>query len=353
MGKIEVLGKWNLQTADWSTQITEKQRGRSSSIGVYEDIIVNPTEGINYIIIALGSRVEDHSKDYATIKEKEISVNKIISYFSKQNKNIAIRTFLMDADAPIKEDAKLIANYIDSLANQETTSTINLIGVSKCGTMSFYVPKFFTSPKSYKKTNIYTIASPFTGTKMASPKIFYPEVRKLISSIIGDTKLTEQIYQKLISIYEGISSNSHMDYDIAIPGGVPEEKSSIYDESFIRDIFTEENIAAVERLNSYQNFITGIDKKTLPEAIKTGNTTGVGLCIIDKLFFEETSDGLVPTKEQHKVEEVLTGNNFKTHTLTSAHHDVIGTPRQLNEVLWNVTDTIEEQEERKIYSKKA
>lgn len=352
MGKIEVLGKWNLKTADWSTQITDKQRGRASSLGVYEDIIVNPNEGINYIIIALGSRVEDHSNDYLTIKEKEISVNKIISYFSKQNKNIAIRTFLMDADAPIKEDAKLIANYIDTLASKETTSTINLIGVSKCGTMSFYVPKYFTSPKSYQKTNVYTIASPFTGTKMASPKIFYPEVKELIKKVTCTTKLTDQIYQKLVSIYEGISSNSHMDYDIAIPGGVPEEKSSIYDETFIRDIFNQENIDAVERLNSYQNFITGIDRKTLPEAIATANTTGIGLCVIDKLFFDEQSDGLVPTKEQHKVEDVLSGNNFKVHTLASAHHDVIGTSRQLNEVLWNVTDTIEEQQDRKIYTKK-
>lgn len=351
MGKIEVLGKWNLQTSDWTTQITEQQRGRSSSLGVYEDIINNPNEGINYIIIALGSRVEDHSKDYFTIKEKEISINKILSYFSKQNKNIAIRTFLMDADAPIKEDAKLIAKYIDTLANHEKTSTINLIGVSKCGTMSFYVPKYFTSPNSYKKTNIYTIASPFTGTKMASPKIFYPEVRTLISKITGDTKLTEQIYRKLISIYEGISSNSHMDYDIAIPGGVTEDKLEIYDETFIRDIFSQDNISAVERLNSYQNFITGIDKNTLSEAILTGNTTGIGLCVMDKLFFDEQSDGLVPTAQQHKVEEVLESNNFKTHKLESTHHDVIGSNRPLHEVLWSVNDTIEEQEDRKIYVK--
>ena len=38
---------------------------------VFEDIINNPNEGINYIIIALGSRVEDHSKDYYIIKEKQ------------------------------------------------------------------------------------------------------------------------------------------------------------------------------------------------------------------------------------------------------------------------------------------
>ena len=351
MGKIEVLGKWDLETSDWTTQITKQQRGRSSSLGIYEDIINNPKEGINYIIIALGSRVEDHSKDYYTIKEKEISINKIISYFSKQNKNIAIRTFLMDADAPIKEDAKLMAQYIDSLANQDKTSTINLIGVSKCGTMSFYVPKYFTSPNSYKKTNVYTIASPFAGTKMASPKIFYPEVKALISKITGDTKLTEQIYRKLISIYEGVSSNSHMDYDIAMPGGLTEDKSEKYDETFIKNIFSQDNISAVERLNSYHNFITGIDRKTLPEAIVTGNATGIGLCVMDELFFEEQSDGLVPTAQQHIVEGELDMKNFRTHKLESTHHDVIGSNRPLHEVLWNVNDTIEEQEDRKIYVK--
>ena len=68
-------------------------------------------------------------------------------------------------------------------------------------------------------------------------------------------------------------------------------------------------------------------------------------------FFEEQSDGLVPTAQQHIVEGVLDMKNFRTYKLESTHHDVIGSNRPLHEVLWNVNDTIEEQEDRKIYVK--
>lgn len=343
MGKIELLGKWNLEQETWQQDITNKQRGRSSAIGTYEDIINDPNEGINYIIIALGSRVEDHSKNYFDIKESQISVDKFLSYFSNRNNNIAIRTFLMDADAPIKEDAKLIARYIDELATKDTTASINLLGVSKCGTMAFYVPKYFNRLASFHKTNVYTIASPFNGTKMASPKIFYPEVKKLITSKIGDTKFAETVYRKLISVYEGISSNSHMDYDIAMPGGISEDKAHIYDPTFIRDIFNSDNVNAVRRLNSYQNFITGIDGNTLKEAIATANVTGVGLCLLDSLCFDEQSDGLVMTSSQHLVEEHLPDEKITTHRLKSTHHSVFSNERAINEIMYSVNKTIEAQ----------
>ena len=343
MGTIETLGKWNLETSTWIKSVKNEDRGRSSAIGTYEDIITTPNEPIHYILIALGSRVEDHSRDFFNIKETEISVNKFISYFSNKNKNVAIRTFLMDADAPIREDAKIISQYIDNLSKQDQIASINLLGVSKCGTMSFYVPKYFERLSSFTKTNIFTIASPWDGTKMASPKIFYPEVKRLIKSKFGNTKLADTIYNGLISIYEGVSSNSHMDYDIAIQNGVPKEKEHVYDETFIKNIFNDDNKSAIQRINSYHNLITGIDEKTIKEAILTGNVTGIGLCILHELFFEEQSDGLVKTSSQHLVEEHIPKEKIKTHHLYSTHHSVIGTDRALNDIMFVVNDTIDEQ----------
>ena len=96
--------------------------------------------------------------------------------------------------------------------------------------MCFYLPNFFTKPITFSKTNIFNVAAPYDGTKMASPLVFYPEVKKVITSKIHNETLANSIYNKLINLYESISSNSHMDYDIAMIGGIPESKKHVYDE---------------------------------------------------------------------------------------------------------------------------
>lgn len=70
MGKINVIGKWNLEKYQWQLNPNEKEYGRSFAMATY-DKVINNTGKIDYIIIAQGSRVEDHSKDYQTINEKK------------------------------------------------------------------------------------------------------------------------------------------------------------------------------------------------------------------------------------------------------------------------------------------
>ena len=284
MGIITSYGKWNLDKNEWCYLPEHREIGRSFAFADYEKIINNENSSIDYVILAYGTRVEDDSKDFINIKESKRGIDKVISYFKQLNKNIVIKLFLMDADAPIIENAKMLAMYIDNLSLLTSTNSVNLLGLSKGGAMSFNVPKYFKKKSSFVKTNIYTIATPFTGTKLASPGIFYPEVKKIVTSKLGDTQLSNLVYRNLISIYEGISSNSHMDYDIAMLGGIPEEKSQFYDETLIRDMFSSDNLNAISRLNAYKNLVTGIDDKTLNESIRTLNLTGIGLCILDDLL---------------------------------------------------------------------
>ena len=93
----------------------------------------------HYIIIANGSRVEDHSKDFINIKESKLRIDNVLTHYKKKNGNYIIKTFLMDADAPIVEDAKLFAKYIDILADRDNTSSINIINLSK---LKFFSPKY-------------------------------------------------------------------------------------------------------------------------------------------------------------------------------------------------------------------
>ncbi len=349
MGKIEVIGKWNLKENNWQEESLDIAKGRSFAFANYETIVNGDDDKIDYIIFAHGSRVEDHSRDFVNIKESKAGVNNIINYFKSSKKNIVIKLFLMDADAPIKEDAKLLAKYIDSLSLLPNTNSVNLMGLSKCGAMSFYVPKYFETLESFRKTNIYTVAAPFEGTKLASPKIFYPEVRALVKSKLGDNKLSALVAKEIISIYEGVSSNSHMDYDIAMQGGIPETKLHLYDETLIKDIFSSDNIDAILKVNSYKNLVTGIDDKTLSEALRTMNFAGIGLCLLDDWFFDKKSDGMVMTSSQRLVESKMPIKDFRSHILTSAHHDVSGNPRIASDISHIIEDTIDEQNDREKY----
>ncbi len=348
MGKIDVYGKWDLNESKWISP-SAMQYGRSFAVAGYENIINNVAKKVNYIIIANGSRVEDHSKDYREIKEKEVRIDNILSYFGRKNENYAVKLFLMDADAPIIEDAKLFAKYIEYLAKDTNTNSINVIGLSKCAIMSFYTPQFFRNKRTYDMTNIYNVAAPYEGTKLASPLVFYPEIDDFVAGIIPNEELAKHVSNGLVKFYESVSSNSHMDYDIAIPGGIPAEKAAVYDANFIKNVFSETNINAIKRLNYFRNILTGIDEKTLKEAIKTGNLVGIGLCLLDKYFFQGKSDGMVYRDSQKKVDSVL---NINSYELKSTHHDVNSNLRAVNELLGIVDETISESDEKKTFYKR-
>lgn len=352
MGIINVYGKWDLKKNDWNTNFSYHDRGRAFAIARYEEIINNINDGVDYVILAYGTRVEDHSKDYINIKESINGIDKVISYFKNKNKNIIVELFLMDADAPILEDARKLANYIDSLSSLSTTNSVNLIGLSKCGAMVFNIPKYFRNSSSYSKTNVYTIASPFTGTKLASPGIFYPEVERKIVSIFGNNRMSKLVYDGLISAYESVSSNSHMDYDIAMLGGISDDKLKLYDDSLIKNMFFKDNIDAIKRVAKYRNLVTGIDDKTFGEAVRTLNFNGIGLCILNDMFFDGKSDGMVGVCAQREVESYYEDINFKSDILVSSHHDVASCDRVFNDILYIVDDTIDEYNDKVKYRKK-
>jgi len=349
MGIIDVKWKWDLNKNDWSENLDYNSRGRAFAFVNYEEIINNVNEGIDYLIFAYGTRVEDCSKYFLTVRDSYMGIEKVISYFKKLNKNIVVSLFLMDADAPIVEDAKKVAQYIDNLSMLSNTNSVNLVGVSKCGAMLFNTPKFFKRESSFRKTNVYTVATPFTGTKLASPSIFYPEVEKLITSKLGKNKLSGMVYRELINIYEGVSSNSHMDYDIAMLGGITGDKLKLYDDTLIKNMFSKNNIDAISRVSNYRNLVTGIDDKTLGEAIRTMNFNGIGLCVLNELFFEGKSDGMVTTDAQREIERQDGMDGLKSDILLSSHHDVASNNRVFGDVLYIVNDTIDEHNDKVKY----
>lgn len=75
---------------------------------------------------------------------------------------------------------------------------------------------------------------------------------------------------------------------------------------------------------------------------------GIGLCLLDKYFFGEISDGAVASS-QRKVDDVLPN---KSIVLPSTHHDVTTNQQAFQVVLDSIYHTMQETEEKnKVYEK--
>lgn len=344
-GLVETLGKYDIKTDRWRKPLSIYEQGRSFSIGTFDIIKNNDNDDYNYIIIQRGARLENLTKNMEIITEEKAYLDKIISYLKTKNNNYIIKTYCMDADAPLVKQAEYLADYIDNLALETKAKSINLIAISKCGAMNFYIPKNFKNTESFKKTNLYTVASTFESNVLASPKLVYEKLKKLIYAKLGDNILANKVLEKILSIYYSVNSNSHMDYDIAYIDAIPEEKRHLADSTFIQNIFSKENLDGVLKLNCYKNFITGITDKTFKYALKTTNFYGMGLCILDDIIYDKKSDGMVPISTQRKVESYIDTKSFK---LDSAHHDVMSIQKSINDICYVVNETINEQKENKV-----
>lgn len=340
MGVIQYASKWDLNQNAWKTPEGDEIKrsfGIAGDTISREKLFKNTFEKVNYVIVSYGSRIEDHIVDKDHIRDDSFNIDKINAYFSKTTHNVVIEYVMLDADAPLKQDAIRIAEHIIELSKKSNTRTINLVGLSKGGMINMYVPSLLTED-SRKKTSIYNVATPYVGTLMASPLYFYPKVKELVQSKFGDNRSSEIIYKVLINFYESISSNSHMDYDIAMKDGVPSNKLDYYDKTFVENVFSKENIEALKQIYGVHNFVTGISKGVFSRAMKDWDYMAIGLCILNKWFFNGESDGFVKSSEQYIIEDHL--DFVKSMNLSSSH--VFFNNHELYKVLQCIYDSINE-----------
>ena len=181
---------------------------------------------------------------------------------------------------------------------------------------------------------------------MASPLYLYPRLEDIIKNKISNEFLVQRLMEGLTKLYESFSSNSHMDYDIAIPGGA----NSKYDKSFIKNLLSEENISMISKINSYHNIYTKIESDTFKKCLKTGDLTGMVLCLIDDIVFTEKSDGIVPLSSQQALEN-LNPEGLKIHQVKSSTHNIFGNVQDAYEVFSIINDEIDETKEKAYYKK--
>ncbi len=344
MGKINAIKKWDLTTNRFREALTIEDKKRALSIATYGTIRHDETDKLNYIIIADGCRVENHTNDVERIDARRGGIENVIRYFERKKENDKIELLMVDNDCPLRIESVFLADYVNSIARQSNVKTVNVLGFSKCGIMVFDMIKLLSSV-ALAKTRAYSVSSPYTGTIMASPLFLERKVTDVIHAKIPIRALADKIINAVMSVYNKTLSNSHMDFDIAEAGGVPDSLASKYDPSFLGNIFREENVNSVNNVKHYENICTLIDNSVLKRALKTGNLNDIGLCILNDVLFDGKADGIVLYSSQAKIESEVP--DLGVSKVIHSTHCVLKNPKCANELLDVVNDNMVPEEKQK------
>lgn len=338
MAKVIPVQKYDITSGSFCDNISKKDLVNSLSY-VREEYTSDETDNTyEYIIFANGFRAKDISIDGTNIYGANNFAKRIINYFKRKNKNVVVIHILVDNDAPLDLESRVIANHVDELAKLDRVKSINLIGHSKCGVMFFNMPKYFKNNLSFEKSSIYTSAAPFQGCLIASPKLFLHQVKEAIFSRLPEP-FSELTYNAIKSYYHYSSSNSHMDNDIALPGTEIDK----YDPNFIRRTFDRVNIESIKRVRHFHNFITAIDDSSIFKSLRRRDFTSVGLCLMDRFFMEETTDGFIEVKSQESIGRKLDTPTIK---INSATHNYLANDEELIIILDTVNRYLDEDREK-------
>lgn len=337
MGKVRHIYKWDLRRGVWtSTSERDDRRGKALSIVQFDEIVHDEQKGMNYVIIADGCRFDNHSRDLETFDEARSGIANVLSYFEEKKENYRIEVMLLDNDAPLKEESRLFAAHICSLAGKAGVDTVNFIGISKGGMMALELTKYLFDPVVRAKTRLYSVGVPYKGSILAEPVAFEAELQRLTGAKIKNARLADKLNEYMIRKYLDIYSCSHLELDISRPEGVPQGFKKYYDPSFLGELFAEENIVGACKVAHFQNIVTKIGKDTLKETLKAGSFDQLGMFILNDLLYKGESDGIVSVASQKGIEEYLP--DMGESTIIESTHQILKTPLYANQLL----DIVEE-----------
>ncbi len=159
MGEIKAIKKWDLDKGIFRDAVSIEDKRKALSIAVYGTIRHNESNELNYIIVADGFRVENHTDDVETIEARRGGIENVIRYFEGKQENYKIELLMVDNDCPLKNESKFLAEYVNNIASQSNVKTVNVLGFSKCGIMVFDMIKYLNLI-ALSKTRAYSISSP-------------------------------------------------------------------------------------------------------------------------------------------------------------------------------------------------
>ena len=318
----------------------------TANYGIFGTKKNDETEPIDYIFYCFGTRIGNHTKT-AKITDNAGVIKNIIKAFKKRDCKVQINMVLMGVNDPISLNGEHLAKELNKLAKEETCHSINLLGVSKASVMYFDMLKHLDEDTK-KKCNLHMIAAPFTGTKMASTKYMYEVIDKALKKLFGFAKPLYNLVHKIaLTIYDSMNSHAHMDYDIALPDGVIDNTPDKYDPNLIKNIYSEENIKAMNDMHDIHVYITGALKSPLTKLLRP---TDFALAVIDKIAMDGKSDGFVTRETQESLGKTLKErdvklDNFNEHYMDDTTHGLIYDPKKTEYVCCNIYNDFNDEDQ--------
>jgi hypothetical protein len=341
--------KWDTNALKWNRNMTDNEKLSAFTIVDFGEVKNNDSDNYDYLVVCDGCTVKYYTDRPEAISESKTNIDNIKKVLKRSKHNYRLKLILIDGDAPLNEDAKLFAEYIDYLASKSLTNSINILGFSKCGVMSFNMPKYYQNPISYHKTNLYTIATPFEGTMMATPNILLKDFSENVHKSIHNERLANLIISSINKRYSNSNDQKHHRFnDISIPNKLDAHTTNNYDPELLQSIFSKANLSAIKRLNTYQNICTRIDDNTFEECLRTANFIGLGLCLTNDFLLHKQADGMVEQNSQQAIEKHL---DISSPLLKSSHHAVLTNQRLTSDLIHYVDDTIGEQVDKCLVKK--
>ena len=141
MTKIIPVKKYDLASDTFSTEVNKNNIINSLSYVREEYTSDEEDASYEYIIFANGYRVKDIAADGINIRGNNNFAKRIVNYFKKKKKNVVVIHILVDSDAPLDLESRMIARQVEELAKKDTVRSRRLIGHSKCGVMFFNMTK--------------------------------------------------------------------------------------------------------------------------------------------------------------------------------------------------------------------
>lgn len=290
-----------------------------------------------------GNRRENYSNTGKSAQSSGWGISTFLSVIDNCGSKIKVENILLDNDAPLEEQAKIIAKHINELKENNKCKKINILGISKCGCISVALLKYLDET-NLGKLNIMAYSAPYRGTIYASPVSLYNKVDEVINSIpqelldkivpfLKKIKPREmegyrqtELSRTIKNIHWRLFSKSHMDYDISSidEDGVPRRHKNKYDEKFLTELFDKNTLSMLKKVK-FTNITTYCTENTLRQAIMTRNINAIMLYLSDKTIFAgKLSDGMVELTSSRYIEEICEKHNINISKLkvSDGHHDI-------------------------------
>lgn len=347
------IAKYDLKYNNWK-KAEKADYGKSFSVVQYNTRFGKKQQNneFEYYVIMNGMRPENYSK---TGSSTGWGMNKFLEVIDEIDANIKVACILMDIDGPLEREAKLMAEYINKIKENPKCTKVNILGISKCGTMLVSMLKYL-SDTNLEKLNAAAYMAPYLGTIFASPVKLYKKIDDTIEIVHGKlvkkmlpylenikpyTKNIKEagngLVDNLKQVHWNVFSRSHMDYDISeIEGqGVPKEHMDRYDSGFLINLFDNKTLERLNTIN-FTNITTRCSEKILSDAILERNINKGMLYLSSKVIFDdEISDGMVSLKSAQYIEQICNKKGIKIETkeVKNGHHDIASDKRIISDVI--------------------